>query len=103
MKIQFAIFLIAGAIVIASSINAAELPDWNINKWCEKAAEAVSPNKWDRASYRVDCKKKENDAKERLAKMDDAQDTINLLAKDTAPNEQSYVLLETVVKSMRKK
>lgn len=47
----------------------------------------------------MDCRKKEQEAKDRLSKMDDKQELIGALSKDTAPNEQSYQLLEAVVKT----
>lgn len=95
--ISFAVLAFSGI-----AVSAADLPEWDIVKWCEQAAESAYSNKWDRASFRLDCRKKEQEAKDRLSKMEGKQEIIAMLTEDTAPNEQSYQLLEAVVKSLQK-
>lgn len=91
MNIKIAMAMMSVLFMGNMTTSAAELQDWNIASWCEKQPNPAS------------CVANENAAKARLGQMDVAQDLINMLGEDISPGEQSYVLLESVVDSMRKK
>lgn len=79
----------------AKLCNAAELPDWNIDKWCEASIEELPPDKNIRLKGFMNCQAEEIAAKGRLAKMDKDQELITRLANEA--DELSYVMLEADV------